>query len=138
MSKDRQRPDWPYYDIVDLPHHVSTAHPQMDLLKRAAQFAPFAALTGYDDAIEESARLTEEMPALDEDAMEELNRRITEAAERNKEIQLTCFVPDQKKSGGSFAEITGRVKKFEIGQIIMEDGKRIPVENVVRIEVGST
>lgn len=134
MNKYRQGPDWPYCDIVDLPHHVSTVHPQMDMLKRAAQFAPFAALTGYDAAIEESARLTEEMPVLDEDKMEELDLRITEAAELKKEIRLTCFVPDPKKAGGAFADISGKVKRFETGQILMEDGRRIPVENVVSIE----
>ena len=72
----REQSAWPYEDIVNLPHHVSDTHTPMPMIKRAAQFAPFAALTGYDDAVEETARLTDAMIELSDEQVAELNRKL--------------------------------------------------------------
>ena len=125
---------WPYEDIVNLPHHVSKVHSQMDMIKRAAQFAPFSALTGYEDAVEETARLTDERIELDETALEELNRKMTEAMRNGKEIQITYFVPDERKAGGSYTTIKSRISKIIMGKICMENGMQIPTDRVLRAE----
>ena len=100
-----------YGDIIDLPRPVSRTHPPRPMLNRAAQFAPFAALTGYDAAVEETARLTEEEVYLDESEIAALNEKLArlEAALPNPPaVQITCFRPDERKSGGSFETVTGR------------------------------
>ncbi len=125
--------EWPYEDIVNLPHHVSDIHTPMPELKRAAQFAPFAALTGYEDAIHETARLTDEMLVLSETAMDDLNRKLQEALQGGQVITITWFVPDEKKSGGAYREITGRIRKIESGVIFMEDGTRIQTDRLFDI-----
>ena len=121
---------WPYEDIVNLPHHVSKTHPPMPMAKRAAQFAPFAALTGYGDAIAETARFTDNMVTLDESAIDELERKLREAVMMDKNITITCFVPDEKKDGGSYVSVSGRIHKMEPGIIVMDSGVRIPVERI--------
>ena len=91
-----------YDDIIHLPHHVSQNHPQMSMHDRAAQFAPFAALTGYEAAVRETARLTAEKRELDAQEAEELNRRLTELAARlpdHPEVTVEYFVPDDRKAG---------------------------------------
>lgn len=125
---------WPYEDIVNLPHHVSKKHPQMPMIKRAAQFAPFAALTGYDDAVEEAARLTEEMAELEEGAVDELDRRINEAVHSGGRVTVTYFVPDKNKSGGAYVRMTGRIKKTGMGGIVMDDGLSIPAGSIREID----
>ena len=131
MNKDTNKGEWPYEDIVDLPHHVSSTHIPMPMIKRAAQFAPFAALTGYDDAVAETARLTDNRVDLTEDAVNELNRRIYEASASGREIRIVYFVPDNRKAGGSYMETVGKIRKIEFGEIILEDGSRIRTENIV-------
>lgn len=128
-----------YDDIIELPHHVSAKHPQMPLLDRAAQFSPFAALTGYDAAIKETGRLTEEWNEPDEDRKKMLDERlqmIRENFSEKPEIIFTYFKPDEKKSGGAYLTVTGKVKKInEYGhKIIMEDGTVLPIENLFSIE----
>ena len=135
--------NWPYEDIVNLPHHVSGRHASMPLIKRAAQFAPFAALTGYDDAIAETARLTDDRIVVTEDAAREmkivvtedaareLNRRITYALEHGLELRIVHFIPDERKAGGSYRETTGKIRKIEMGIIVLEDGQRIPAADVI-------
>lgn len=128
-----------YDDMIHLPHHVSTSHPQMSPLDRAAQFSPFAALTGYDAAIKETERLTEKWSELDESRKEMLDERLQMIRENFKgkpEIIFTYFQPDEKKSGGAYLTVTGKVKKInEYGhQIIMEDGTVLPIENLFSIE----
>ena len=123
-----------YEDIIALPHHVSASHPQMALADRAAQFSPFAALTGYEDAIDESARLTEEQIELDENAREELDeklRQIRECGEAHPEITVTYFQKDARKDGGAYVTLTGRVKKIdEYARIIsFMDGTVVRIEN---------
>lgn len=126
-----------YEDIIALPHHVSASHPQMALADRAAQFSPFAALTGYEDAIDESARLTEEQIELDENAREELDeklRQIRECGETHPEITVTYFQKDARKDGGAYVTLTGRVKKIdEYARIIsFMDGTVVRIENILQ------
>lgn len=128
-----------YGDIIHLPHHVSSVHPHMPVSDRAAQFAPFAALTGYGDVIKETARLTDEEPDLSEDEKQELNYRIQLACAlpgEKPEIVLTYFVQDDKKSGGACHTARGKIRRIDpdAGQIILEDGLRIPLDCVVDIE----
>ncbi len=127
-----------YDDIINLPHHVSVRHPQMDLIKRAAQFAPFAALTGYDDAIEETARLTQERITLEEDSLEELDRalaviRNTPAKERAAEI--TYYVPDERKEGGEYRTITAAVLRIDdtAREIVLEGKRRISMDRITAL-----
>ena len=128
-----------YGDIIHLPHHVSSVHPHMPVSDRAAQFAPFAALTGYGDVIKETARLTDEGPDLSEDEKQELNYKIQLACARpgeKPEIVLTYFVQDEKKSGGAYHTARGKIRRIDpdAGQIILEDGLRIRLDCVVDIE----
>ena len=127
--------EWPYEDIVNLPHHVSRVHTPMPVIKRAAQFAPFAALNGYEDAIEETARLTDEMIILSESAAEELNRKLSEALMSGQKVTLTWFVPDEKKAGGAYEETTGRIRRIEAGVILMQEGLRIQTDRVVEVRI---
>ena len=92
-----------YDDIIHLPHHVSRIHPQMSMEDRAAQFSPFAALTGYDAAIVETARLTAQRVELDEYERQALNKKlqfISEHLNEHPKVSITCFVPDARKEGG--------------------------------------
>lgn len=128
-----------YDDIINLPHHVSAKHPRMPALDRAAQFSPFAALTGLDAAMEEAARVTNAMPILDEDRKEELDRRlqiIREHITLHPEIAVTYFSPDAKKEGGACHTVTGTVKKLDeqSHKITMENGTIIPIDAVCEIE----
>ncbi|MDE6802481.1 MAG: hypothetical protein K2J06_06915 [Muribaculaceae bacterium] len=107
--------DFPYEDIVNLPHHVSARHPQMSLENRAAQFAPFAALTGHDAALAETARMTSSRVDLSADQYQTLSRRLAYAlsfADR-PEIRITYFRPDGRKEGGAYVTVTGIVRKVE-------------------------
>ena len=124
---------WPYEDIVDLPHHVSARHAPMPMIRRAAQFAPFAALTGYSDVVAKTARLTDDRVDLTEEAVSELSRKVNEALAACREIRLVYFVPDEKKAGGAYVEAAGKIRKLEAGEIVLEDGRRIPTENLVDI-----
>ena len=102
-----------YDDIIRLPHHVSQNHPQMSMLDRAAQFAPFAALAGYEAAVGETARLTSERRELDAQEAEELNRRLAALISLlpdRPEATLEYFVPDDRKAGGAYVTVTGRVR----------------------------
>ena len=128
-----------YGDIIHLPHHVSSVHPHMPVSDRAAQFAPFAALTGYGDVIKETARQTDEGPDLSEDEKQELNYKIQLACAlpgEKPEIVLTYFVQDDKKSGGACHTARGKIRRIDpdAGQIILEDGLRIRLDCVVDIE----
>ena len=128
-----------YDDIIRLPHHVSARHPQMSIHDRAAQFSPFAALTGHDAAIRETERLTEEWVELDEDSKEQLDERlqmIREHLAERPEITFTFFQPDERKQGGAYRTITGKVKKIDEYEhrILLEDGTALMVEHLVSIE----
>lgn len=128
-----------YDDIIHLPHHVSTKHPRMTLLDRAAQFSPFAALTGHGDAIKETARLTDERVELDEYMKQVLNDKlqtITDHLAEQPQIRITYFCEDDKKNGGSYVSMVGTVKKLDAYKkvVVMNDGQQIPVEDIVDIE----
>lgn len=128
-----------YDDIINLPHHVSSVHPHMPISGRAAQFSPFAALTGYEDAIDETRRLTDEKVELDEDAQTFLDKKLqilkNEMSEY-PEIRITYFLPDKQKSGGAYITACGYVKKLDLyGQIIiMQDETVIPVKDITGLE----
>ena len=107
-----------YSDIIDLPHHVSTKHPHMSSEDRAAQFSPFAALTGHEAAIKETARITDEFVEPDADKKQELDEelrmiRMSLADNKTAKVQMIFFKPDGKKSGGSYETITGNIKKID-------------------------
>ena len=128
-----------YNDIINLPHPVSQKHPQMSLYDRAAQFSPFAALTGHEEAIRETARQTEAWVDLDEDRKEELNEKMQEIVEHLNEapeVTLTYFKEDEKKEGGSYVTVTGRIKKWREyeQQLVLEDGTVVALEKVFGIE----
>ncbi len=127
-----------YEDIIHLPHHVSKKHPQMSMLDRAAQFSPFAALTGYDAAVEETARLTDRRIELDEYEMQHLDERLQKLAPlaaEHPEINVTYFRPDARKDGGEYISITGQVKKMDhyARKIILTDGTSIPIREVIAV-----
>ena len=128
----------PYDDIIDLPHHVSERHPQMSMYNRAAQFAPFAALTGHNAAITEAARLTEAEQELSESDAEVLNRKLAylQSLDEKPTISVTYFVPDDKKEGGSDHTATGIVKSVEPdkGVLQFEDGTGIAVIRIKDID----
>ena len=128
-----------YDDIIYLPHHVSRIHPQMSMEDRAAQFSPFAALTGYDAAIAETARLTDQRVELDEYERQALNEKlqfISEHLKKHPKISITYFIPDHCKEGGEYVTVTGNVKKLDDYErrIVLMDGSRILMEDVIRIE----
>ncbi len=105
-----------YEDIINLPHHVSKTRKPMSLYNRAAQFAPFAALTGYDDAIKETSRITEQRIELSEELKNMLNQKIKLISENIKlqpKVSITYFVPDNKKSGGVYKTISGNVRRID-------------------------
>lgn len=128
-----------YDDIIHLPHHVSKTHPQMSMMNRAAQFAPFAALVGHHAAIEETARLTEEEIELEEDDKVLLDRRISllrMMSDTQPTVTITFFEPDERKQGGSYQSVTGIIKSIDDykHQIVMEDGKIISLIYIIGIE----
>ncbi len=139
-----------YADIIDLPHHQSAKRPHMPVEDRAAQFSPFAALTGYEDAVKETARLTDERIELDEYSKEDLNQQLnkikkhlqahTSASKQNDEvgqpqISVTYFVPDERKAGGAYVTVRGAVKKIKEyeQQLVMANGTEIPIGEIVEI-----
>ena len=128
-----------YDDIINLSHHVSATRPHMTTLDRAAQFSPFAALTGYDSAIKETARLTDKRVELDEYTKDALNNRLQIIADRIKEhpkISITYFKPDTKKDGGAYVTAIGMVKKIDEYKrvVIMTDGKTVPIDEIINID----
>lgn len=128
-----------YDDIINLPHHVSKKHPQMSLHDRAAQFSPFAALTGHKAAINETARLTDEKQILSEDVIAKLNEQLNLIKENigtNQTVTITYFVPDDKKSGGAYISNTGVVKKIDEYNhtVILTDKTVIPIEQISEMQ----
>ena len=129
-----------YDDIINLPHHQSDCRPHMSLHDRAAQFAPFAALTGYEESIEETARLTDERITLDESAVEKINDTLYEISmhlSEKREVSITYFRPDLLKKGGAYLTDVGTVKKVDAVEklVIMDSGMKIGMENIVGIDV---
>jgi hypothetical protein len=130
-----------YEDIIDLPHHVSYRHPRMSRIDRAAQFAPFAALTGYGAAVEETARLTEGLTELDETARALLNeklRMLADFLDSEPQISITYFRPDERKTGGSYVTVSGTIKMVDeyARTVVMTDQTVIPMEHIREIGGG--
>ena len=128
-----------YEDIINLPHHVSKTRPQMSMLDRAAQFSPFAALTGYDAAIKETGRLTDEKIELDEDTKAALDMKqayLIEMIDEQPEITIIYFLPDARKVGGAYVTVTGNLKRFDEYErlLILTNGKKIPMDDIANIE----
>ena len=127
-----------YDDIINMPHHVSKKHPQMPMEERTAQFAPFAALVGYEDAVEETARLTDKRIELDEEAKNILDMKFQMLNEQLKvqihpQVTIMYFVPDLKKEGGKYIKISGTIKRIdEFKQLIVLDDKaEIPITEII-------
>jgi len=127
-----------YKNIIDLPHHVSEKHPQMSLHDRAAQFAPFAALTGYDASIAETARLTDSKITLSEDVKEAIDRSIamlSRIISSCPQVCITYFLPDERKSGGAYVTAEGELKKIDELELCLalKDGRKIPIEDIIEL-----
>jgi len=137
MTDDRN--NHAYDDIINLPHPTSAKHPRMSLYDRAAQFSPFAALTGHDDAIEETARFTDERKELSEDTIARLNEKLSLIMENGgteQAVTITYFVPDESKSGGAYVSHSGIVKKIDEYErtVIMTDKTVIPIKQICEIQ----
>lgn len=128
-----------YNSIMELPHHVSKERPQMPMSDRAAQFSPFAALTGYDAAIKETGRLTDAKIELDDEELNNLNLKfqlLVEHLEDEPEVAITYFKADERKTGGAYLEASGIVKKLDDFErlITMQGGTKIPMDDILNIE----
>lgn len=130
-----------YNDIINLPHYQSKKRPHMSVYDRAAQFSPFSALTGHDEAIRETARLTDKRTELSETEKTILNEKfnfILEHIYDRPEITVTYFIPDTLKSGGRYAEFTGCVKKYDYHNRVLHfiDNSEIKIDDIIEIESG--
>lgn len=124
-----------YNDIINLPHHISTSHPQMSIADRAAQFAPFAALTGYDDEVKEKARITDEKIELSESDQELLNEKfevLSNCISSMPSITVTYFIADKKKTGGKYVKMNNNVRKIDLYNrvLVMADGEIVPIDDI--------
>ena len=131
-----------YDDIINLPHHVSKNHMQMSIHDRAAQFAPFSALTGYEEVINETARLTDQLTDMDEYVKSEIDMKLQLLREKLKNRQsvnvyIRYFKPDDRKAGGKYLEYRGNVQKIDEdnGYIIMEDKTSVEISKIVDISI---
>ena len=127
-----------YDDIIELPHYVSKRHPQMSKEARAAQFAPFAALTGYGEAVNETARITDSKIELDEETKSIINEKlniIDTNIKSKPQVTITYFIPDKYKSGGSYEVTIGNVRQIDLinNKIVLTSKKKINISDVVDI-----
>lgn len=121
-----------YDDILDLPHHVSSVHRPMPRADRAAQFAPFAALTGYGEVIGEAQRRTQARPEQDEARLAELDAALRTVMLQGGGVHLVYFVEDARKEGGRFCTADGVIRRIDdAGRIVLEDGTAIPLADIV-------
>ena len=133
----------PYDDIINMPHHVSKKHPRMPVSKRAAQFQPFSALSGYEEAIHEVNRVTDRKIELDElqkEAIDQVLQKIVymlKLSNVKPHISVKYFVPDLSKDGGEYDFVIGQVKKVNAYQheLIMESGEIIPIDEILQLEL---
>ena len=128
-----------YSDIIDAARHMSEKHPPMPRSNRAAQFSPFAALTGYEDLIQETERETERRIELDESRIEALNRKLLFLIRRNDPIEarFTYFVPDEKKAGGAYESVSGKLRRYDrfSRSITLSDGTIIFIDDIRDIQI---
>lgn len=125
-----------YDEIINLPHHVSRTRKPMTLYNRASQFAPFAALTGHDDAIAETARLTLGKVELSLDEQTKLSRRLKHMLEHSAEVSVTYFISDSRKKGGAYVNHIGLIKRIDEydNTLVFTDGKVIPLDDIYNID----
>lgn len=142
MKQDDTRVTDSYEDIINLPHPEPRTHPRMPRENRAAQFAPFAALSGYEDAVNETARLTDERIELNEDAKDALNdamRRIQFSLQKGEHasLEITYFIPDERKAGGRYETVSGTVRKVDagIGYLFLMDGQQIRIRDIFSVKI---
>lgn len=135
-----QQNSQPYNDIITRPHYVSAVRPHMSRRNRAAQFASFAALTGYEDAVSETARLTSQKKELTEDESVVLDEQLQLLQDRINErpmVTVLCFVPDARKEGGSYETFSGRVRRIDEYErvMILTDGRRLELSEICAIMI---
>ena len=128
-----------YDDIINLPHYEPKHHPRMSMYSRAAQFAPFAALTGYDEQVKETARLTDDRLDLDDEVKAILDAKLQEIQDNissKPQVTITYFIADARKDGGKYVTVTNNIKKIDEYKqaIILVDATEIPIIDVVKIE----
>lgn len=128
-----------YDDIINLPHHVSSKRKPMSMYQRAAQFAPFAALTGHNAAIREMARLTDKMVELDDESQNIMNKKMATVRDHlheQPEVTITYFRPDERKEGGSYQNVTGKIRKIDDYEqvITLADGQTIPFRHIFDLQ----
>ncbi|MBQ7140921.1 MAG: hypothetical protein IJO32_05400 [Bacilli bacterium] len=129
-----------YDDIINLPHYEPKYHPRMSKYKRSAQFAPFAALVGYDEQVQECSRLTDKRLEIDDELKEKINNKlnkINELIKNSPEVEITYFIPDEKKDGGKYITEIGNVKRIDyINRFIkLTDNKKIILDDVIDIKI---
>lgn len=139
MNDKDNKDKFPYEDIIYLQHHVSSHHVHMPLAHRAAQFSPFATLTGFDGEIKETARLTDKRRELTSDVREILDEKlriVQKQLNSQMEVEFTFYQPDEMKAGGAYVSVRGIVKKIDEYEhvVVMQDGTWIPVEEIVEIK----
>ena len=127
-----------YDDIIHLPRHASANRPQMSIENRAAQLSPFAALTGHDVAVKETARLTDEKTELSEGMIAELDMKLgilIDGIAEQPEVLVTYFVPDGKKTGGAYVEARGTMKRIDEYDrvLVLQNGQKIPISDIIDI-----
>lgn len=128
--------DFPYEDILYMPHHVSTKHPPMSVSDRAAQFSPFAALSGHDAAIQETGRLTDIQVEQSEELRALLDRKQQYLATLEQpEVTVTYFLPDGRKDGGAYVTVTGQLKRIDPVErvLILVGGQSIPLDDIIDV-----
>ena len=131
-----------YDDILNMPHHVSSTRPHMPMHDRAAQFSPFAALVGYDAAVKETSRLTDEKQELTADKIADLNQKIaflTEHADERPKVNIEYFIPDEKKSGGKYVTLSGNFRRIDEynHNMVFVSGEEIPLNDIFMIELST-
>ena len=129
-----------YDDIINMPHHISKKHPRMSLENRSAQFAPFAALTGYEDEVEETARITDKKIEITDEIKTEMNIKLKSIQEKiytKPKVTITYFIPDSKKEGGSYKIVTSNVMKIDKYKqtIVLKDKTEIPINFITNINI---
>lgn len=128
-----------YDDIINMPRHISSKHPQMKIIDRAAQFAPFAALTGHKESINEASRITDSKKELDENQKEILNNKLNYILlnlDKLLEIKITYFQADLKKSGGKYVTVLASIKKIDEYNkvLVLNNGKKIKIDDLYWLE----
>ncbi len=129
-----------YDDMLNMPHHVSSTRPHMSMHDRAAQFSPFAALVGYNDAVKETARLTDEKQELTADRITDLNQKVaflSEHADERPEITIEYFILDEKKAGGMYVTLSGNFRRIDEynHNMVFTSGEEIPLNDIFDIEI---